>query len=156
MIYILYSCLCQLVDIRELIFVLLFVINRSFVLFIVRYLFCFHFHRFLVYLLFKRERAILILNCVQVFRSHWQLPVQVPIVQHHHLESMNIIQQTPLTLSSYRKRRTYYHYRHSGIDETNILHIDNHSSGRDSKLLFFYLYSDLIPSWKVLVLTSRF
>ncbi len=36
MIYILYNCLCQLVDIRELLFVLIFVINRSFILFIVR------------------------------------------------------------------------------------------------------------------------
>jgi hypothetical protein len=36
MIFILYKCLCQLVVIRDLLFVLLFVINCSFILFIVR------------------------------------------------------------------------------------------------------------------------
>ncbi len=41
---------------------------------------------------FKEKSSILILNCVQVFRSC------IP-VQHHLYESINIIQQTPPTLS---------------------------------------------------------
>ncbi len=70
--------------------------------FVVR-LFCFHSHWALfVLLLFKRKRTILTLNSVQVFRSRYTTdgPAihQVP-VQHHHLESINIIQQTPPTLS---------------------------------------------------------
>jgi hypothetical protein len=94
-IYILYSCLCQLVDIRELLFVLLFVINRLFILFIVR--------------LFVLFSSIPCLFIVQKRKSNSDpepcsgisipLPVQVPVVQHHHLESINITQQTPPTLS---------------------------------------------------------
>jgi hypothetical protein len=41
----------------------------------------------------KDKSSILILNCVQVFWS---------CIQHHLYESINIIQQTPLTLSWYR------------------------------------------------------
>jgi hypothetical protein len=66
----LYKCLCQLVIIRYSLFEPVFVINRSFILFIVR-LFAFIFiDALLVLLLFKRgKRTILILNHVQVFRS---------------------------------------------------------------------------------------
>jgi hypothetical protein len=35
---------------------LLFIIDRSFIVFIVRLFCCFHSHRFFVYLLFKREK----------------------------------------------------------------------------------------------------
>jgi hypothetical protein len=45
----------------------------------------------------------------------------LPVDYHHHqVESINIIQQTPPSLSLYRKRSTYYHHRHHRIDETNI------------------------------------
>jgi hypothetical protein len=54
-IYILYSCLCQLVVICELLFVQQSIVHLFCSLF--DYLFCFHFYRFLAYLLFKREKS---------------------------------------------------------------------------------------------------
>jgi hypothetical protein len=83
-IYILCICLCQLVVIRYLFTcVCLFVINRSFILFIVRLfvLFSFSLDSLLIYCS-KEKRKTLILNRVQVFRScylfKYLLPVQVP------------------------------------------------------------------------------
>ncbi len=68
------------------------------------YLFCFHFHRFFAYLVFKREKN----NSDPELCSGISIPLteEVPVVpatcssiQHHHFESINIIQQTPPTLS---------------------------------------------------------
>jgi hypothetical protein len=106
-IYILYICMCQLVVIHDLfICALLFVINRSLILFIVRLFVLFSFHRFFAYLLFKREKnnsdpepcsGISILLTEEVPYRLYLLPVNY--MQHHRYESINIIQQTPPTLS---------------------------------------------------------
>ncbi len=105
------------------------------------YLFCFLFHWFFAYLLSKRKRAILILNRVQVFRSCkaeevtcylFKYPLYLfkystsssRVNKHHTADSTDFV----LVLEA---KDLFYHHRHSGIDETNILHIDNHSSGRD-------------------------
>jgi hypothetical protein len=101
------KCLCQLfvIRVRYLCLYSLLIVHLFCSLF--NYLFCFHFHQcLLVFLLFeKRKRIILTLNRVQVFRSRSstrkaeEVPVDGYLFHHHHLESINIIQQTPPTLS---------------------------------------------------------
>ncbi len=100
-IYILYRCLCQLVIIRDLFICalyLLLVIHLFCSLF--DYLFCFHSHRFFACLLFKRKRN----NSDPEPCSGISIlyPCTCSSIQHHHFESINIIQQTPPTLSQYR------------------------------------------------------
>jgi hypothetical protein len=69
-IYILYSCLSQLVIIHELLFVL-FIRDQSFIYFVHRSIICFVFIPIDPLLIYcsKEKRATLILNRVQVFRS---------------------------------------------------------------------------------------
>jgi hypothetical protein len=95
-------------------FVLVVQYCRSFILFIVQLLFVLLFDSFFfnsfffnsffsillllsfVVLCFKEKGSILILNCVQVFQS------RCSSTSHHLFDSINIIQQTPSTLSLYR------------------------------------------------------
>ncbi len=145
--------LCQLVIPRDLWF--LFVINRSFILLIVRLFASFSFpFDSLLFVVQKWKEQFWSWTVFRNFDPIKQkkLPATCSStrctcssIQHHHLESINIIQQTPLTLSYYRKRKTYYHHRHSGIDETNILHIDNHRSGRDTELTAHFL--EVLYGW---------
>ncbi len=94
--------MCQLVVIRDSLFVLLFVINHSFI-FVHCSIICLFLFSSIPYSFIVQKRksnsdpepcsGILILLTVTCY----PVPVQVPIVQHHHLESINIIQQTPPT-----------------------------------------------------------
>jgi hypothetical protein len=72
------------------------------------YLFCFRSRQFFDCSLFKRKRTILILDCVPGISIPCYL-FKYPLnrrstcctcssIQHHHIESINIIQQTPPTL----------------------------------------------------------
>ncbi len=133
-IYILCICSCQLFVIQYLfICAYLFIIGRSFILFIVRLftslLLVFIPHRFFVYCCSKAKRTILILNHVQVFRSRctrWRTPVH-----HHQYESINIIQQTPPTLSLYRSEGPITTIDIVGLTKPISPH-SSHSRGRDS------------------------
>jgi hypothetical protein len=105
-IYILYKykCLYQLVVIRDLLFVLLFIINRSFILFIVRLFVLFSFSSIpYLFIVQKRKSNSDPEPCsgisIPLTVTCYLVPVQVPVIQHHHLELINIIQQTPPTLS---------------------------------------------------------
>jgi hypothetical protein len=80
-----HMCSCQLVPIYTLLSFIYFVHCSTI------YSFVFISHQFFV-LLFKRKRTILILN---LFSG-----ISIPLTVHHHqYESLNIIQQTPPTLS---------------------------------------------------------
>ena len=68
-------------------------------------LFCFHSHRFFAYLLFKREKS----NSdpepcsgISILLPATRLYLFKFICHHHQYESINIIHQTPPTLSQYR------------------------------------------------------
>ncbi len=83
---------------------LLFVINRAFILFIVRLFVLFSFSLILcLFIVQKRKEQFWSWTVFRYFDPVRQkkLPVQVPVncFQHHHLKSMNIIQQSPPTLS---------------------------------------------------------
>jgi hypothetical protein len=104
-IYILYRCLCQLSVIRDLFScAFLFVINRSFILFIVRLFILFHSHRFFVYLLFKREKSnsdpepcsgisILLTEEVPVVPAtcHQHTPSSLRVNKHHTADSTDFV-----------------------------------------------------------------
>ncbi len=139
MIYILCICLCQLFVIQYLFICALYsllIVHLFCSLF--DYLFCFHSHRFFAYLLFKREKN----NsdpgsCSRYFDP--VLPAQVPVVvpdlpsssfrvnKHHTADSTDFV--------LVQERRTYYHHRHSGKEETNILQVDIAVEGRDSQYI---------------------
>ncbi len=84
-----------------------FVIIRQ-LLFVVR-LFASLSFEFCFWLLLEKKKSNSEPDPVQVFRSRYELPVSskevpstcwlLPVQHHHHLESINIIQQTPPTLS---------------------------------------------------------
>ncbi len=61
--------LCQLVDIRELLFVLLFVINRSFILFIVQLFVLFSFPLIPCLFIVQKRKSNSDPELVQVFQS---------------------------------------------------------------------------------------
>ncbi len=65
------------------------------------------------------------------------LPVQVPVDGYLLSRRSNL-----LYLFKYSTSSTYYHHRHSGIDETNIFQIDNHSRGRDRNIMTWLLLYD--------------
>ncbi len=106
-IHILCICLCQLVIIRDLfICAFLFIINRSFTLFVVRIFILFSFSSILCLLIVQKRKKS---NSDPEPCSGFSIPLteEVPVVpatyiHHHRYESINIIQQTPPTLSQYR------------------------------------------------------
>ncbi len=110
--------LFQLFVIRYLFFViccafirqLLFVINRSFISFVVRFFILLHFSFEFCCCCSKREKnnsdlelcsgiSIPLKEEVPVVPAIHEVPVDGYLFQHHHLESINIIQQTPPTFS---------------------------------------------------------
>jgi hypothetical protein len=77
-------------------FVFVFVINHSFILFIVRSFVCFISSVFAYFIVVRKEKKN---NSDPELCSGILIPLPMLPVQHHHLESINIIQQTPPTLS---------------------------------------------------------
>jgi hypothetical protein len=104
-------------------FVLIIRYCRSFILLIIWLFICFvvwfyssltllFYH--LLFILLKRKSAILILNCVQVFRSRSTSSIRVN--KRHTADSTDFV--------LVKEHRTYYHHSHCGIDGTNILQVD--------------------------------
>ncbi len=77
-------------------FVLCYLLCRSFILFVVRLFICFivrfHFHRFFCFICCSKEKsAILILNCVQVFRSHYLFNIIMRVNKNHIADSTDFV-----------------------------------------------------------------
>ncbi len=101
------------------------------------YLFCFHSHWFFAYLLFKKEKN----NSdpepcsgisISLNRRSNLLPVQVPVVPDRPSSSLRVNKHHTADSTDFvlvQERRTYYHHRHSGIDETNILQVQSQQRG---------------------------
>ncbi len=84
----------------------LFIINRSFILFIVQLFVLFSFSSILcLFVVQKRKGTILILDRVpriSILCYLFKYPLLYLTYHHHRFESINITQQTPPTLSLYR------------------------------------------------------
>jgi hypothetical protein len=94
----------------------------------------------------KEKSAILILNCVQVFQSHYLFNIIIRVNKHHTADSTDFVLVW--------ERRTYYHHGHCGIDGTNILHIDIAAEGETGgRHLLGFQWRGSLPShrrWGVL------